>query len=170
MTSAARFAGKVRVRALAGSQEGDAPNVNVVLGDRGSSGLLIGLGYSEDREAALPDGTRVTLPGTVVALMDSGKLSFLKASSGGLLEATPARPVRLDVVRDETSVVAKVDGAILAQLDGLEKPVPGGIGWRPGHSSALVLAETRLEGKLDPSWLAATTKEQARRDAEELFK
>jgi tRNA A-37 threonylcarbamoyl transferase component Bud32 len=169
-TSAARFVGKVRVRALAGSQEGDAPNVNVVLGDRGSSGLLVGLGYSEEREAALPDGTRVALPGTVIGLMEAGKLSFLKAASGGLLEATPARPVRLDILRDETSVVAKVDGSILAQLDGLPAPVSGGVGWRPGHSSALVLAETRLEGKLDPAWLDATVHEQARRDAEDLFK
>src|SRR5581483_11919989 len=48
VTNAVKFAGKVRVRTVAGSVEGASANLNVVFDEDGpGTGLLVGLGYDD---------------------------------------------------------------------------------------------------------------------------
>ena len=79
------------------------------------------------------------------------------------------RPVRIEVIRDETTATARFDGAVTAKTEGLERTASGGVGFKLAPEIALRLSETRLEGELDPKWLDAAAAEQARREAAKLL-
>lgn len=168
-----RFApGTLKIQAKLRAQDGQRPNLNLLLSPGGWSGCLVGLGYRAgtardvtiDPSASRKGGFTMSLPCNVLGTLDGRPpegLTCLAADYSPSVLGNTSKVHRIQIDRTRRNELrVKVGGRNLFRVDEVGSDQPCQLVFAP-FNQELTLTELEVTGELDPAWLRERGEELA---------
>ena len=168
-----RFApGTLKIQAKLRAQDGQRPNLNLLLSPGGWSGCLVGLGYRAgsardvtiDPGASRKGGFTMSLPCNVLGTLDGRPpegLTCLAADYSPSVLGNTSKVHRVQIDRTRRNELrVKVGGRNLFRVDDVGSDQPCQLVFAP-FNQELTLTELEVTGELDPAWLRERGEELA---------